>query len=267
MLNRTYRQIGYITMGVASILTLSLGDITAVVHAQTNSSSSSDSLSDVVPDRRKGGASRSSPSPTTAPADMLEAPERRKPAASRPLTNRCDFNPQEVIALIPRNLQGMTASNSPSLFFSVPSISSLTPIEIIVRGPKDELIYKKEFKGKGQAGIMSLQLPPLTKVEGQYHWYLSVICNQTDRAYDVVVEGLLQPIQINSTIAQQLEAATPAEKVKLYQSQNLWHETLTTLATLKISQPQDATTLSLWSDVLKSVDLDPAIAQQPLLPH
>ena len=258
-------------ISTVSIVILSYPSL-AIAQSQTSSNQAGnqeESITDLAPDRRRGGASRR-PQPENSEEDVVQMPQRRKPAASRPFNSQCNFDPQQLTALIPQDLVGVTATNEPTLFFSVPEISATTEIEFVLRGPNDKLVQTKTFQGQGKAGIMSLKLPRVAKVstanaQGQYHWYLSVICNPEDRAYDVVVEGLLQPIELASTVKQKIETATLDEQVKLYQDHQIWHERLNTLAELKRSRPHDSTILQLWSDLLKSVNLDPMIGQKPLL--
>ncbi|MEA5510235.1 DUF928 domain-containing protein [Crocosphaera sp. UHCC 0190] len=257
-------------LSVTLVTTLSLMDWVVMAQTQIPSNDQEESIANQVPDRRKGGASRRPQAQENAENEMAEAPQRRKPAASRPFNNQCDFDPQQLTALIPKNLVGATATNDPTLLFSVPAISTKTEIEFVLRGPQDELVQKKSFQGQGKEGIMSLQLPkvPLLSTansQDKYHWYLSVICNADDRAYDVVVEGLLQPVQLDSNLVHQIDQATLAEQVNLYQDHQVWHETLKVLVELKRSQPQDSAILALWTDLLKSVDLDPVIGQKSLL--
>jgi hypothetical protein len=263
------------TTGVISVASLILLSFPSIGTAQTetnsnNPDSQEESIADLVPDRRKGGASRRPQASENTENETAQAPQRRKPAASRPINNQCKFNPQELIALIPENSVGATATSSPTLYFSVPAITATTKIELVLRGPNDELVEKQTFSGQEQAGIMSLELPNVAPIstsnsDKKYHWYLSVICNEADRAYDVVVEGLLQPVTLESHVVEQLEGATIQERVKVYQSHQVWHETLSTIAQLKRSQPQNANISQQLENLLESVDLEPTIGQKPLL--
>ncbi|ACB49724.1 DUF928-containing protein [Crocosphaera subtropica ATCC 51142] len=264
------------TTGVVTVSALMLLSFTSIGATQTergrnNANQPEESIADSIPDRRKGGASRRpQTSQNTEDEEVVQAPQRRKPAASRNDNNQCNFNPQELVALIPENLHGKTTELSPTLYFSVPAITASTEIEFVLRGPEDELIEKQTFSGKGQAGIMSLKLPKVPHLssansEKTYHWYLSIICNQSDRADDVVVEGLLQPITLQSNLLQQLETATLEERIKLYQSHDLWHERLHTLAKMRRSQPQNTQLAQKLGELLESVQLDPTIGQKPLL--
>lgn len=213
----------------------------------------------VAPDRRKPGGTRPG-------SDTVEAPMRRKPGGSRDLlsNNTCRFDPQQLTALIPPSLNSATASASPRLFFAVPVINPNTSIEFVVRDQADQLIYENTFSGLGQAGILSVNLPANTlKPAGEYHWYLSVICNQRDRAYDYVVEGVVQRV---TTLPSNLrQKGNLEEQIKIYQSQNLWQDKLAVLADLKRQRPNDPQVLTLWKETLKSVNLDETIAISPLL--
>lgn len=264
------------TIGMVATTSLIVLSFTSIGSTQSTTDTNSrnqqeESIADSVPDRRKGGASRRpQTSQNTEDEEVVQAPRRRKPAASRNDNNKCNFNPQELVALIPKNLQGKTITTSPTLYFSVPVITANTEIEFVLRGPQDELVEKQTFSGKGQAGIMSLRLPKVphiasTNSENTYHWYLSVICNQSDRADDVVVEGLLEPVTLESNLAEEIETASLEERIKLYQSYDLWHERLDALANMKRSQPQNSQLARKLGELLKSVELDPTIAQKSLL--
>ncbi len=263
------------TIGVLTITSSILLSLTTLGTAQTTSNDNDvpneaeESIEGLVPDRRKGGASRRDQTPeNNNDEDVAQAPQRRKPAGTRPVMNKCEFNPQELVALIPENLVGSTINTSPTLYFSVPSITASTNIEFVLRDTNDELVEKQTFSGRGQAGIMSLKLPRVPHISSPnhtYHWYLSVICNEADRSHDVVVEGLLKPVILESNAQQQLEGASLEQRIQVYQAYDVWHETLHTLAKMKRSQPQNAQISQQLGKLLESVKLEPNLAKQPLL--
>lgn len=213
----------------------------------------------IVPDRRKPGGSRPG-------SDSIEVPMRRKPGGSRDLlsNNSCRFDPQELTALVPQSLSGATASASPTLFFAVPAISPKTSVEFVLRDQADQLVYERTMPGLGQKGILSITLPPQTLTSSKdYHWYLSVVCNGRDRAYDLVVEGFVKRLSIDLT---QKPDANLEEKLGFYQTKKLWQDQLSFLVELKRDRPNDPLVLSVWQQTLKSVNLDESIATNPLLP-
>ncbi len=274
MFNQTSIKTNTGVLTIASLILLSftsLGTAQTTTNQDNEPNEAEESIEDlvVVPDRRKGGASRR---PETREnnndEDVAQAPQRRKPAGTRPVQNQCEFNPQELVALIPEDLVGSTTTTSPTLYFSLPSITASTNIEFVLRGPNDELLEKQTFSGRGQAGIMSLKLPRVPHISSPnhtYHWYLSVICNEADRSHDVVVEGILKPVAIESHVQEKLEGASLEQRIQVYQTYDIWHETLHTLAQMKRSQPQNAQVSQQLGKLLESVKLEPSLAQQPLL--
>ena len=239
-----------VLLGVSS---MAGGFFSQGVHAQTSEDAP------IAPDRRKPEGSRPG-------SDSIEAPMRRKLGGSRDLlsNNSCRFDPQELTALIPESLKGATTSASPTLFFAVPSISANTSLEFVLRDANDRLVYEKTVPGLGQAGILPMALPPNTLSPSQdYHWYLSVICNNRDRAYDLVVEGFVQRLALDFNQKQSLDLAN---QIKFYQTRNLWQDQLAFLVELKRDRPTDPEVTNLWKQTLKSVNLDEAIAANPLLP-
>ena len=266
---------GVITIASSILLSLpSLGTAQTTTDNNNNvPNEAEESIERLIPDRRKGGASRRPETPQNEEnkdEDVAQVPQRRKPAGTRNIENQCEFNPQELIALIPKNLVGSTTTTSPTLYFSVPSIVSTINIEFVLRGPNDELVEKQTFSGTEKAGIMSLQVPQVPQISSPnpnhtYHWYLSVICNQADRSHDVVVEGLLKPVVLESNAQERLEGASLEKRVQVYQSYDVWHETLHTLAKMKRSQPENGRIAQQLGKLLESVQLESELAQQPLL--
>lgn len=239
-----------VVVGVSSMVG---GFLPQWVHAQTSEDAP------IAPDRRKPGGSRPG-------SDSIEAPMRRKPGGSRDLlsNNSCRFDPQELTALVPESLKGATASASPTLFFAVPPISPETSVEFVLRDANDQLIYEKTLPGLGQAGILPMTLPPNTLSASQdYHWYLSIVCNNRDRAYDLVVEGFVQRLALDPNQKQNLNLVN---QIKFYQTRNLWQDQLAFLVELKRDRPNDPEVADLWQKTLKSVNLDEAIATHTLLP-
>ena len=229
------------------------GFLSQWVHAQTSEDAP------IAPDRRKPGGSRPG-------SDSVDAPMRRKPGGSRDLlsNNSCRFDSQTLTALVPESLKGATASASPTLFFAVPPISPETSVEFVLRDANDQLVYERTVPGLGKAGILPMTLPSNTLSASQdYHWYLSVVCNNRDRAYDLVVEGFVQRLALDPNQKHNLDLVN---QIKFYQTQNLWQDQLAFLVELKRDRPNDPEVANLWKQTLKSVNLDESIASNPLLP-
>ena len=204
-----------------------------------------------VPNRRKPGASR----PST---EIVEAPMRRKPGSNRDLGNSaCPVDPQSMTALLPPSLTTVTAAHRPTLLVALPAMAQTVPLELVVRNSQDELVYERLWWGNPQAGILPLTLPSqVASQPGDYHWYVSVICQPGDRAKDWVVEGILQKVEPKTPV----QVTASLEQFQFYQSQKLSQDALSLLSQLRQDHPQDATVQALWQQTLKDLALDSAIA-------
>ncbi|MGK7876858.1 MAG: DUF928 domain-containing protein [Xenococcaceae cyanobacterium] len=201
--------------------------------------------------------------------DKLDIPDRRIGGGTR--RGNCDgnFNEKPLTALIPENSLGITATASPKFFFYIPRTAQPQVVEFVLRDQNDKLVYITTFTVIGNSGMISLSLPAsaklnLLKINQDYHWYLSMICNPQNRAQDIVVEGLIRQVELDSTLAKKLDQATPMDRVRLYQEADLWHEALHTLVELQRSRPNDLTVSDTWIQLLQSVNLN-VIAQESLI--
>lgn len=190
-------------------------------------------------------------------------PGRRISGGSRSPNTACLATPEQpVVALMPKNNLGLTISERPTLWFSLPAISADRALEFGLYNQTGELIYKESFETSGEAGISSFSLPstfaPLSE-ESTYRWYLSVVCDPDSRSEDLVVTGWIRRIQASSTLSAQIASATLQERLSVYETSNLWFETLTTLAELRRTLPQEDSAKQQidekWQRLLNSAEL------------
>jgi hypothetical protein len=172
-----------------------------------------------------------------------------------------------MVALIPERTIGKTAKSNPKFYFYIPENTEGKQIEFVLRDKNDNLVYERTFTSNGKSGIFSVELPAdkisLLAANDNYHWYLSMLCNPTNRSQDIVLEGFIQRVELDGTTQQKLQQATPLERVNLYQTANLWYDAIDTLAELKLNSPKTITN-SEWQNLLDSVGLAD-IAQKPLI--
>jgi hypothetical protein len=226
-----------------------------------------------MPDRRKPGGTRSEiampgrrkPGGTRSEIAM---PGRRRPGSARPLYG-CQPEEAQLTALVPQNLKGLTSKPDPRLFFYLPALPPTKEIELVVRNHSDRLVFEKSFRGSERAGIIEIALPPtfaLTSSEDtkEYHWYLSIICNPGDRAYDVVVEGLIERVDLPAESLAKLGRLDLAQRITFYRSYQLWHDALTALADSKISGESTAESTVLLQQLLQAANIDPQLAREPI---
>ena len=181
----------------------------------------------------------------------------------------CVADQGQLMALVPENSVGLTASTTPQLFFYVPETTQTHLIEFVVRNQQDELVYETLLKTTDRAGIIALELPAKLQqaalnTNENYHWYLSMICNQQKRSHDIVVEGWLRRIEMEPAISQKLQNANPLEKANLYQQQGIWHDALSVVAQAQKTSSYPGSAQAKWTELLDALGLK-ELANQPLI--
>lgn len=216
------------------------------------------------PTRRVGGGTRGCPLDRENNCLSLNQADRDI------LPNSQNSLLSSLVALIPEDL-AIVSQASPTLYFYLPQIEHPQDVrvEFVLRDESDRQVYQETFSIEGKAGIIGLKIansPQFSELalEQNYHWYLSIIYNPSDRADDEVVEGWVRRITLEPNLAQQLERMSPLERVNLYREAGLWYEALATLADLKRSQPDDDAISAMWVQLLEAIDLE-SVARIPLL--
>jgi hypothetical protein len=108
-------------------------------------------------------------------------------------------------------------------------------------------------------GIVSISLPAdaaALEVGSSYYWTFQVICEPTDRTKDVTVDGAVQRIELDSSLANKLQQAEPRDRPGIYAEAEIWTDALSTLADLRKANPNDQQLQDDWNDLLSSVGLD-----------
>lgn len=77
--------------------------------------------------------------------------------------------------------------------------------------------------------------------------------------------GLVRRVELDRTVARQLETAKPLDKAGLYAKAGIWFEAVETIAEGRRDRPEDSELMVEWSDLLKSVGLD-ILVLQPISP-
>ena len=230
-MRRSKFKISTATLVIGGLLTL------GILSEPALSGTFSEDLREGLPGRRISGGSRS---PNT--------------------TCRADSN-QPVVALIPENTLGLTLTDRPTLWFSLPAISPDRSLEFGLFNQAGELLYQKSLKPPAEAGLTHLTLPetdePL-QAEQDYRWYLSVVCNPESRSEDLFVTGWIRRVQPTHDIEQQLATGTQQEHLALYKEKNAWLDALTTLCKLRREDPTDTDLSQDWNSLLAAVNLTQA---------
>ncbi|MDJ0800581.1 MAG: DUF928 domain-containing protein [Calothrix sp. MO_167.B12] len=215
------------------------------------------------------------------PPDRSAAGERGE-AASR----GCGNNKQSLMALVPDYKQtikldggetipitkvwGLTTAEYPTFWFFVPyDKSSITKMEFVIKDESQKpskTIYRAFLNKPERPGIIGIPIDktakPLqvsqTKHQKMYRWFFKVRvkCNPEQSAELRTVEGWIERVKLNPTLADSLKQVKPLQQAALYAENGIWHNALTTLAKLRLANPKDASLLANWTSLLKSEELD-----------
>lgn len=194
-------------------------------------------------------------------------PTHRRDGGSRGNQDSCLANAenQNLMALIPEETVGVNASNSPKLFFYVPKIKQTSTLEFVLRDEQDQLIYETFVATEGN-GIVGIEVPAnlhdnMLSANQNYHWYLSMICDQQQRSHDIVVEGWMRQETVDLATQVDLNSASSLEKAEIYREQGFWFDALSVLTEDSDSVAEKSMMQQQWSEMLSSVGLENLISE------
>jgi hypothetical protein len=151
---------------------------------------------------------------------------------------------------------GYTLTGHPTFWFYIPyETRSVNRGEFVIENEQGEAetVWKVDFKMPKTPGLVKVSIPPTAKpleVNKTYRWNMIVHCNseQASNQSYVFETGIVQRID-DPALQNQLNAATPEEKLAVYANRRVWYDATTNLAQVRQS-PQ-------WSEFLRSIGLEP----------
>lgn len=158
---------------------------------------------------------------------------------------------------------GYTLTSHPTFWFYIPyNTTSIEKGRFIIENEQGEgeAVWKVDFKMPKTPGLVKISIPPTAKpleLNKTYRWNLIVFCNneqgngeqaQASNQNFVFETGIVQRIN-DPALQNQLNEATPEEKLTVYANRQVWYDATTNLAQVRQS-PQ-------WSEFLKSIGLEP----------
>ena len=163
----------------------------------------------------------------------------------------------------------LTASNPnipTSLFFYVPEVMDSKEGELYIGDDEGNEIHRQTVSLGTTPGILEVEIPtqdevgnPLYKVDTDYEWEFSVVCDPLDREQDRIVQGSLRRVLPSETLNAQLKTTSaPLQQAELYANEGIWQEALTLAAQL------NPTNAKPWQDLLTSVGLQD-LANEPFI--
>lgn len=213
----------------------------------------------------------------------------RDRVASRPVANRLAYIPShlgmpgntvagatrgtactpgsiKLTALAPNNGLALTAANRPDLFFYVPA-SSAKAIELIVSDEQGNLIEQQTYGINPAAGIVKVKLNGGAnglEVGKKYKWNFSLVCSNDPSGFPYV-EGWVERVDLDPNMLQAINSTPMAERLPLYAANQIWNDTLTTLAQLQQNSPGNSSYQDQWQTYLQEAGVDPEVITMPLL--
>ncbi|MDZ7959847.1 MAG: DUF928 domain-containing protein [Aulosira sp. DedQUE10] len=188
----------------------------------------------------------------------------------------CPLFKPELTALVPFtqktssavNVWALTTATHPTFWFYLPLPKTWGyPVEFVLQDEASNQIYQKAIALPNQPGVIGVSLPqtvaPLD-LNKRYRWFLSIYCDTEKESPPIYVEGVIQRVNLNQAIAQQLETAKPQQQPAIYAQNGIWYETLTTLAQLRLKNPNDSKLQAEWQNLITSIGLSD-VATQPIV--
>ena len=202
----------------------------------------------------------SSPDDPPPPETGTPVDGQRTPGGTRPeLTGACKQTAKPVTALVPENAKGSTTADYPIFWFYTPYTSEeVDSIEFSLHDrDMTTTLYRTSVQLPKTPGVIGIPLPPdpesSLKVNESYHWYFVINCEPKETfERDIVLDGWVKRVQPNSKFENQSDA--------------IWHDELTSLAKLYLSDSQNAEVKNNWAKLLTSIGLEELAQEPPIEP-
>ncbi len=170
-------------------------------------------------------------------------PGRRISGASRLPISACVQNTAPLVAIVPETNLGATAVAKPTLWLSVPEVTSAKQLEFYLFNAEEEIIYQTGFIVEPTTDLVGLDLSTMTdapklEINQRYRWAASMVCNPDNRSENISVEGWVDRI----------EAASGDNQP--------WYDHLGVLVEQLQRHPQNQDVLSQWHTLMASARLE-----------
>lgn len=168
-----------------------------------------------------------------------------------------------------------STTDYPTIFFYIPQ-DNLSKGQLILENEDGKPIYSVSLEFPPQAGVISVKLPqfspkgtafPPLEVNQSYRWIISIECE--DDVNPEIGGGIqrVDPKTVSTeggSLDQVLSQTQPEALPNVYEQANIWYNTLSSLAELIESRPDDPTLKQQWHDLLVEVGYE-KIADAPLV--
>lgn len=185
---------------------------------------------------------------------------RRRGGAGR---NGCPTQLSKIVALVPgltkestdKSTFETTVSEYPTFWVYVPELPNNARFAEFTLQNIDnkQKIYRQSFVLSEQSGIISFNLPPKPeyslKIGIKYRWIFTVYCNEKQTISEdyVSVDSYIERVAMKENIQ--------SDNYLAYAENNIWYDSLTTLAELRRKSPKEELFLQDWLELLEAANL------------
>ncbi|MEO1400198.1 MAG: DUF928 domain-containing protein [Cyanobacteria bacterium J06635_1] len=201
------------------------------------------------------------------PADE-PAPRNSAGGASRgdlcPQTLATADQPRPV-ALLPQSAYGKTLEAHPTLLFYMPESNADGAI-FTLKDEEKNLLYFSEISLGGSESVVSLTLPddaPVLEVGQRYQWFVVFRCEGQLYPDSYYIDGWIQRTT-EADLQREIVSSNALSKATALGLSGIWYDSLSTLAALRLEQPQSSELLDHWHELLEDVGLE-SLALAPIM--
>jgi Domain of Unknown Function (DUF928). len=187
--------------------------------------------------------------------------------AARGNCNADDTGKIDVVALMPNTNMGLTVAEKPTVFFRVSKTSVQEAKFNLLNEKGNTIIYDKTIPLNNTGDVMSFTLPadaPALEVGKEYQWELVINCDPDDPNGNPRVQSAIKRVQPSPTLVSKLAQANPSDRPFLYAEEGIWIDALSTLAKLRVANPNNSELKEEWTTLLTSAGLQ-ELATAPLI--
>jgi hypothetical protein len=199
-----------------------------------------------------------------------QAPQRSSGGASRD-GNICGFtttkatNSVTVTPLIPTTNIGLTVAEHPTIFVYVPGTKAQQAL-FTLQDDGSKTYYQTTLNLPQKPGVMEVKLPssvPALKTGKNYKWSLVMICTEELETDSPWVGGWIHRVEADRSLINQSNRPISLDLISKLAETGIWYDSLSMLAELRRSQPNNLSLKNAWEELLKSADLN-VVANEPL---
>ncbi|WP_254174938.1 DUF928 domain-containing protein [Planktothrix pseudagardhii] len=183
----------------------------------------------------------------------------------------CGLDNTKLTALVPSQ-NTLTVSANPTFFVYIPKLNQSQILkgefELIYNPNKNKYVtlYKTNVKLPLEPSIVKIPLPKTVTLEPgiKYQWTFAITCNTSNFSdpTEDFVGVYIQRNELTPTLKQELEQTqNPLKKAEIYARENIWQDTLMSLAQLRDSQQEE------WKSLLTSIKIEESIIDAPFAPE